>query len=59
MIGIGSRNDWDRFPKRLGRPEVIKKHLGFSAMRKALSGLFEQIQDTDRQAKSIIVCMTV
>jgi hypothetical protein len=34
----------------------IKKHLGFSAMRKALSGLFEQIQDT-RQTGKVDYCL--
>jgi hypothetical protein len=35
---------------------LIKKHLGFSAMRKALSGLFEQIQDT-RQTGKVDYCL--
>jgi hypothetical protein len=29
----------------------IKKHLGFSAMRKALSGLFQQVEDTRQAGK--------
>lgn len=33
-----------------------KKHLSFSAMRKALSGLFEQIEDT-RQAGKVDYCL--